>query len=153
MSVATKAKEPGSSIRIHREAIYQHPRSRVWRALTEPALLGKWLMQPEGFAPVVGTRFILRAGEPHRGWRGFVECEVLAVEEGRLLRYSWNGDPDSPPLLLTLRLEDAEGGTRLVLDHEGFAGARGWMLAKLMMGPGWGRMLRKRLPAVLEGVA
>ena len=41
---------------IHREIVYPHPRAAVWRALTEPALIGKWLMTPEGFAPVVGTR-------------------------------------------------------------------------------------------------
>jgi len=139
--------------KIHKEIVYAHPRERVWRALTEPALIGKWLMQPEGFAPVVGTRFILRAAGPQRGWRGFVECEVLAVQAGRTLRYSWVGDPGEPPLTLTFQLEDHAAGTRLVLDHEGFGGIGGWLVAKLMMGPGWGRMLGKRLAAVLAGGA
>jgi uncharacterized protein YndB with AHSA1/START domain len=125
----------------------------VWRAITDPVLIEKWLMRPEGFAPVVGTRFILRAQGPQRGWRGFVECEVLAVEAGRLLQYSWVGDPDQPPLTLTFTLADAGGGTKLVLDHEGFEGLAGWFLARLMMGPGWGKMLRHRLPDALGGVA
>lgn len=139
---------------IHREVLYPHPRERVWRALTDPALLAQWLMRPEGFAPVVGTKFILRAPGRARGWRGFVECEVLAVQPGRSLRYSWVGDPDDPPLTVTFTLEDAAGGgTRLVLDHEGFAGFGGWLLARLMMGPGWGRMLARRIPVVLDGLA
>jgi len=137
---------------IHREATYPHPRSRVWRALTDPELLRRWLMRPEGFAPVVGTRFILRADGPQRGWRGFVECEILEVQVERRLVYSWVGDPDHPPLVLTLRLEDEGSGTKLILDHEGFEGFGGWLLARLMMGPGWGKMLGRRLPAVIAGV-
>ncbi len=138
---------------IHREVTYPHPRANVWRALTHPDLIGRWLMRPEGFAPVVGTRFVLRAEGAHRGWRGFVECEVLAVEPGRLLRYSWVGDPDHPPLTVTFSLTDAGSGTRLVLDHEGFEGFGGWLLARLMMGPGWGKMLRRSLPEALGGAA
>jgi uncharacterized protein YndB with AHSA1/START domain len=138
---------------IHKEITYAQPRAKVWRALTEPALIGKWLMKPEGFAPVVGTKFILRAEGRQRGWRGFVECEVLAVALERKLTYSWIGDPDQPPLTLTFRLEDHGAGTKLVLDHEGFEGLGGWLLAKLVMGPGWGKMLEKRLTVVIGGVA
>ena len=134
---------------IHRVARFPHPRARVWRALTDPELIGRWLMKPEGFAPVVGTRFVLRAPEPHRGWRGFVECEVLAAQEGRLLRYSWLGDDEGPTLEVTFTLEDEGTGTRLSLHHAGFEGLGGWLLARLMMGPGWGRILRK-LAGVLE---
>ena len=140
-----------TSTGIHREVVYPHPRSAVWRALTEPALLRRWLMEPEGFAPVAGTRFVLRARGPHRGWRGFVECEVLGVEVERTLRYSWVGDPDQPPLTVTFTLSDEGAGTRLVLDHEGFEGLGGWFVARLAMGPGWGRMLRRRLADVLGG--
>ena len=150
---ATTVARRGWTSNIHQEITYPHPRERVWRAITDPALLERWLMRPEGFAPVVGTKFILRAQGPQRGWRGFVECEVLAVEVGRLLRYSWVGDPDQPPLTLTFTLEDAGTGTRLVLDHEGFEGVGGWLLARLMMGPGWGKMLRRRLLVVLGRVA
>lgn len=138
---------------IHREITYPHPRARVWLALTDPVLIGKWLMEPEGFAPTVGTRFILRARGPQRGWRGFVECEVLAVQVERCLKYSWVGDPGQPPLTVTFTLEDHDAGTRLTLLHEGFAGVGGWLLARLVMGPGWGKMLRRRLLDVLAGVA
>ena len=145
--VATQRKASGFA--IHREVTYPHPRAKVWRALTEPELVARWLMRPEGFAPVVGTKFVLRAAGKPRGWRGFVECEVLAVEPERLLRYSWAGDDDGTTLVVTFGLEDAAGGTRLVLDHQGFEGAGGWLLARLMMGPGWSRMLTRKLATVL----
>jgi len=139
----------GGASSIHREITYPHARAKVWRALTEPALIEKWLMTPEGFAPVVGTKFILRAKGPQRGWRGFVECEVLEVTPERSLAYSWIGDPAQPPLVLRLTLHEAGAGTRLVLDHDGFAGISGWLLARLIMGPGWGKMLRQPLADVL----
>jgi uncharacterized protein YndB with AHSA1/START domain len=149
MIAATMTSEKRKMItNIHKEITYAHPRAKVWRALTEPALMSQWLMKPEGFAPVVGTKFILRAEGPQRGWRGFVECEVLAVEVERTLTYSWIGDPDQPPLTLTFMLEDDGAGTKLVLDHEGFEGIGGWLLARLVMGPGWGRMLKTRIDAV-----
>jgi uncharacterized protein YndB with AHSA1/START domain len=135
---------------IHRVVHYPHPRARVWRALTDPELIAKWLMKPEGFAPVVGTRFVLRAEGPQRGWRGFVECEVLAVEHERRLEYSWVGDPDHPPLRLRFSLEDDGAGTKLSLAHTGFEGFAGWFLARIVMGPGWSKMLTRRLSGLLR---
>lgn len=138
---------------IHREVTYPHARAKVWRALTDPTLMAKWIMKPEGFAPVVGTRFKLSADGPQRGWRGWVACEVLVVDEPNLLSYSWVGDDRHPPLTCTFRLsDDGAGGTRLVLDHTGFEGIGGFLLAKMMMGPGWSKMLQKRLLAVVGGV-
>jgi uncharacterized protein YndB with AHSA1/START domain len=130
---------------IHREATYAHPRAKVWRALTEPALMEKWLMKPEGFAARVGTKFKLVAQTPQRGWRGFVECEVLAVEEQSLLRYSWVGDERHPPLTVTFYLTDEGACTKLVLDHTGFEGIGGFLLAKLMLGPGWSKLLKRMI--------
>ena len=152
MKAVTKEEGRRGITKIHKEVVYAHPRSKVWRALTEPEWIARWLMEPEGFAPVVGTRFVLRAKGPQRGWRGFVECEVLAVEPERRLSYSWVGDPDEPPLEVTFRLSDVACGTKLVLDHEGFEGLGGWLVSKLAMGPGWKRMLAKRLAEVLETI-
>ena len=149
MTAAAQASRAPSRTGIHREITYPHPRAKVWRALIEPELLARWLMRPDGFAPVIGTRFVLRADGPQRGWRGFVECEVLEVEPQRRMSWSWVGDPNDPPLVVTFTLHDDPGGTRFVLDHDGFAGVGGWLLARLVLGPGWSRMLGRRLAAVL----
>jgi len=135
-----------TDIRIVRD--YPHPPAKVWRALTEPALIALWGMRPEGYSPVVGTRFRLVA-KPNPGWRGFVECEVLAVREPSLLRYAWIGDDSGAVTYVTYALAPHAGGTRLTFEHTGFTGVGGFLLAKLMMGPGWRKLFGTSFPAVL----
>src|SRR5262249_34963868 len=144
-----KIKKSRLQSRIHVEARYPHPRSKVWRALTEPALMEKWGMRPEGFAPTVGTKFKLIDDGPHKGWRGYVECEVVAVEHERMLQTTWVGDDSGNRLILTYTLRDDGAGTHLTLEHEGFEGVGGFVLSKLIMGPGWKKMMRKSLAGVL----
>ncbi|MFT3712973.1 MAG: SRPBCC domain-containing protein [Archangium sp.] len=136
-----------TTIRVVRE--YPHPPSKVWRVLTVPELMALWGMRPEGFAPVVGTRFKLVA-KPQPGWRGFVECEVLAADAPSLLRISWVGNLGQAPMTVTYRVEASDIGSRLTFEHEGFSGIGGFLLAKLMMGPGWKKMIGKAIPAVLD---
>ena len=137
--------------KIHVEHTFPHARAKVWRALTEPALMAKWGMRPEGFAAVAGTKFKLVDDGPHRGWRGFVECEVLAVEHERKLVTTWVGDEKEPRQTVTYTLaDDGAGGCTVTLDHVGFEGIGGFVLSKFIMGPGWKGMLRKRMTAVLD---
>jgi uncharacterized protein YndB with AHSA1/START domain len=138
-----------TDIRVTRD--YPHPPTKVWRALTDPALMALWGMCPEGFTPLVGTRYRL-IGKPNPGWRGFVECEVLEVKEPSLFRYSWIGNENDKPTYVTFRLEPHAGGTRLTFEHAGFRGMGGFLLAKLMMTPGWKKMLEVTFPAVLADI-
>ena len=127
---------------------YPHPPTKVWRALTDPTLIALWGMRPEGFSTVVGTRFRF-FGKPNPGWRGFVECELLEAREPSLLRYSWIGNDNEKPTYVTYTIEPHAGGTRLTFEHAGFTGAGGFLLAKLMMAPGWKKTLGVTFPAVL----
>ena len=45
-------------------------------------------MRPEGFAPILGTRFKL-IGKQNRFWRGYVDCEITEVREPKVKAYSW----------------------------------------------------------------
>jgi uncharacterized protein YndB with AHSA1/START domain len=140
-----------TDIRLSRD--YPHPPAKVWRALTDPALIALWGMRPEGFAPAVGTRFKLH-GKSNPGWRGFVECEVLEAREPSVLRYSWLGNANEKATYVSFRLEPRADGTRtrLVFEHTGFHGVGPFLLAKLMMAPGWKKMLDGTFPAVLADV-
>jgi uncharacterized protein YndB with AHSA1/START domain len=89
-----------TDIRIVRD--YPHSPAKVWRAVTDPALVPLWTAtgaggRPEGFTAAVGTKFRFVA-KPKPGWSGVVDCEVLEVNEPSLLRYSWVGGDDDGAL-------------------------------------------------------
>ncbi|MEO6774815.1 MAG: SRPBCC domain-containing protein [Kofleriaceae bacterium] len=94
--------------------------AKVWRTLTEPELLAAWLMDND-IAPEVGHRFTFRS-KPMGDWDGTVQCEVLAVEPQRLLRYSWRGGsaPNLLDSIVTWTLAPTATGTALHLEHSGF---------------------------------
>lgn len=128
------------------ELALPHAPQKVWQALTDPELLGEWLLPVVGFEPEPGTAFTLQA-EPQPGWDGTVRCRVLEVETERRIRYRWVvGDLDT---VVTFTLEPADAGTRLTIVHSGFrpdqkrnfGGARyGW------------RMMGERLMGLLERI-
>ncbi|SIM44142.1 SRPBCC family protein [Micromonospora cremea] len=93
-----------------------HPPAKVWRALTDPDLIARWLMQTD-FVPVVGHRFTFRT-DPRPGFDGIVRCEVLDLDPQRLLRWSWRGGSLDTVVTWTLAAEGR--GTRLFLEHSGF---------------------------------
>ena len=143
-----------SNIRIMRE--YPHPPAKVWRALTDPDVIPLWTSsgrggRPEGFSPVVGTRFRFVA-KPRPGWRGIVECEVLEAREPSLLRYSWVGDENGAVSQVTYRLEPDHSRTRFTFEHAGFRGLGGFFVAKLVLGPVRKKMFDVGLPAALAAI-
>lgn len=77
-----------------------HPPAKVWRALTEPALLAQWLM-PGDFRLEVGHRFTMTAlPRPGTNFSGTVQAEVLAYETERMLQLRWrdaSAAPDNSP--------------------------------------------------------
>jgi uncharacterized protein YndB with AHSA1/START domain len=95
--------------------------AKVWRTLTEPKLLGAWLMEND-ISPEVGRRFTFRS-KPMGEWDGTVHCEILAVEPQRKLVYSWRGGGTGNRLdtTVTWTLAPTATGTRLHLEHAGFA--------------------------------
>jgi uncharacterized protein YndB with AHSA1/START domain len=99
------------------ERVIAHPPEKIWRALTQGALLEEWLMKND-FQPVVGARFSFRT-EPMPHWDGVVDCEVLAVEPHRHLAYRWNA-AGGLATTVTWTLTPVEGGTRLRMEQEGF---------------------------------
>lgn len=147
---STVGRPTASDIRIVRE--YPHPRAKVWRAITDPALIALWGMRPEGFIPTLGNRFKL-IGQPNRAWRGFVECEVVEVREPSVISYEWVDNDGAQPRRVTYTLEETSAGTRLILEDVGWTGISGFLLSKLMMVPGWKKTLGKGIPAVLADLS
>jgi uncharacterized protein YndB with AHSA1/START domain len=94
---------------VEREIAY--PPEKIWRALTEPQLIEKWLMKND-FKAVVGHGFNLRAD-----W-GVVDCQVLAVEPNKTLAFTW--DAYDLKSVVTWTLTATSTGTRLCMEQSGF---------------------------------
>lgn len=120
-----------------------HPPDVVWLALTDPAALAEWLMPVDGFAPVVGQAFTVRA-KPMPGWDGVVHCQVTEVDEPHRLAYTWRGSRMRETTTVTWQLSAVDDGTRLRLEHNGFT-SLGGMLLQFMHGAGWRKIVRNRL--------
>ncbi len=93
-----------------------HPASKVWRALTQGALMEEWLLKND-FQPVVGHRFSFRA-EPNPHWNGIIECQVLTVEPNQRLSYTWGSM--GLESTVTFTLTPVEGGVLLRMEQAGF---------------------------------
>ena len=88
-----------------------HPPEKIWRALTQPHLIGEWLMKND-FEPVVGHNFNLRGD-----W-GAVDCQVLEVEPNKTLSYKW--DAMGLESVVTWTLTPTPTGTHLRMEQSGF---------------------------------
>lgn len=103
------------------------PPEKVWRALTERELLAQWLL-PNGIGEEAGDRPHPRAAANDDAPRQpAIDCEVLETDPPRRLRLGWREGPRGPGGLdstVTFVLsEAANGGTRLLIVHDGFAAA------------------------------
>ena len=118
---------PSPTDRIERMVVVRAPRSRVWRALTDPAEFGAWFgVKVEGaFAPGARVRgAIIHPGYEHLTW----EITIERMEPERLFSWRWHPyavEPgvdysDETPTLVVFELQDVPEGTRLTVVESGF---------------------------------
>ena len=146
METTTKSKydvkQQGSAIQneilIHR--VFDLPVSKVWRALTESEQFKKW-WGPNGFTcpsskmeARVGGKYLncMRGPDGKEYWstgviKEFIPEKKLVItdsfsdEKGNIKSASEQGFPGDWPkeLLISFELEEADGATKLRLQHEG----------------------------------
>jgi len=95
----------------------QHAPEKVWRALTDPALLAEWLLPVVGLTLKPGAAFTFKT-QPYPGWDGIVNCRILEIEAHRKLSYTW-GVPFLDTIV-TFTLTPTASGTRLSIVQSGF---------------------------------
>ncbi|MFJ6322236.1 MULTISPECIES: SRPBCC domain-containing protein [unclassified Rhizobium] len=105
----TEASTQTRSVVIEREISY--PAEKIWRALTQPHLIEEWLMKND-FRPVADHRFNLSAD-----W-GTVDCQVKAVEQNKMLSYTWAAY--GLESVVTWTLIPTSTGTKLRMEQSGF---------------------------------
>jgi uncharacterized protein YndB with AHSA1/START domain len=94
-----------------------HSPEKVWRALTDPALLAEWLLPVIGLELEPGAAFTIKT-QAYPGWDGTVNCRILEIEAQRKISYTW-----PVPFLdtvVTFTLTPTASGTRLSLVQSGF---------------------------------
>jgi uncharacterized protein YndB with AHSA1/START domain len=97
------------------------PRERVWRALTDPSRVVRW-MGCLGFAAVPGHVFYLQPDRHRRttgDLTGAIACRIEVLDAPRRLSFAW-GIPEAPDTFVDIRLTGIVGGTHVRLDHSGW---------------------------------
>ena len=102
------------SLVIERELA--HAPEKIWRALTQGALIKEWLMDND-FQPLVGHKFNFRSPAMPK-WNGIIDSEVLIVEPNRKLSYTWGSMGLETVVVWTL--VPTKGGTLVRMEQSGF---------------------------------
>ena len=105
---------PSRTLVIERDI--PQPPEKIWRALTQGALIEQWLMKND-FQPVVGHRFSFRS-TPVANWDGIINSEVLVIEPNSRLSYNW--DSMGLKSVVTWTLTPTKNGTLLRMEQSGF---------------------------------
>lgn len=101
------------------EEIFHCRPEALWKAITDPAFLGRWLM-PGDFEPRVGKRFTL-VPDHETPWAGNVACEVLELVPPRRMVWSWQTSGMERPTRVSFELTSDGDATRLSFRHAGEA--------------------------------
>src|SRR5262245_20076090 len=113
--------------RIEKQILLRHPRSRVWRALTDSREFGSW------FGALFNEPFKLGARVSgkvtHKGYEHMtMDIEIDRMEHERLFSWRWHPGASDPgddfsqesSTLVVFTLEDVQGGTLLKVVESGF---------------------------------
>lgn len=105
---------------IRVERIFNAPRSRVWKAFTDPELVAQWWgrgnkLVVEKFEPVRGGhwRFVEHSPQGTHGFEG--RYREVTPEERVIQTFEWDGMPGHV-VLETVTLEDLGDGRTLVVN-------------------------------------
>jgi uncharacterized protein YndB with AHSA1/START domain len=104
---------------IHLQRRTRVPRATAWAAITDPAIVARWFAEVSPLGAV---------GDPYRvtfeDGTGIVG-RILALEPGRRFAHSWRWDTDKETRTtrVTWAVEPTSFGSRIVLEHDGWADA------------------------------
>ncbi|MFT3661900.1 MAG: SRPBCC domain-containing protein [Gordonia sp. (in: high G+C Gram-positive bacteria)] len=132
----------------------EQPPGVVWRALTEPDVITRWLAPTVGFEAEVGTTFIVQVPVQDKP-AAEMACQVVVADEPEHLAYSWTDLRGDPPMrwMIDYRLESHGRNTRLFLRMSGFdVEDRYQKFARNGIERSWDRTLLPKLAAVANSL-
>jgi uncharacterized protein YndB with AHSA1/START domain len=117
---------PTTTDRIEKKIELRHPRSRVWRALTDSQEFGNWfgVVFTEPFRP--GARLLGKV--THKGYEHLtMDVTIERMEPERIFSWRWHPGADEPGVtahepttLVVFELQDVPEGTLLTVVETGF---------------------------------
>ena len=147
-TLAAKSTQSPDTTSIVIDEVFPHKAEVLWKAITNGDLMGRWMMKPTGFEPVVGNRFTFQT-TPAGKWDGFIRCEVLEVAPLERFAFAWRGGDEGNvgygsklDTVVTFTLGRTDTGTRLSLVHSGFLLPKN-DTAYRNMSEGWKKVVRR----------
>lgn len=132
-------RDTAATTTIRKSVFFKASRETVWAFLTEKDKLAQWFHPPERDLAAGEDYALMRTGED--GSRSkLIWGRVVTMEAPEKLVYSFIIEPfNGAETIVTWILEEAVGGTRLSLIHEGVADAAGaaTMQMLLSLDAGW----------------
>ena len=122
---------------------YPVPKEKVWEYLTNDELLSLWLMPTENFLLEKGREFSFKS-KPSKYWNGAFVNTVIDFEENSFLSYKSVCEELKLDTVITWKLIEKNGGTKLSLTHSGFR-FFGDFFARITLTGNWEKMVYKDL--------
>ncbi len=102
---------------LTKQKTFAHSIDKVWKAISEGDEISKWFIQAD-FKPEVGYEYTFTATEENGGTK--IRGKVLSASP-YILKYSWRVGDTEVDTTVSWMLEEAEGGTKLTLEHSGIS--------------------------------
>lgn len=137
MSPMVQEEGTGSKLKLQVSRVIRAKREAVFNAWTKPEMIRQWFgpgnlevaavdadVRPNGAYRISMQGCESSPAEVERSHRSTARGTYKEIVPNELLRFTWHGDWDpSLETLVTVKLEDVEGGTRVTITHEGFVTA------------------------------
>jgi uncharacterized protein YndB with AHSA1/START domain len=156
---------PGAERALHKTATVHAPVEDVWWAWTTDAGIRSWLLDDSHIELRVGGAYELYfddgdEGGAEPGLRGSEGCHILGIQAPSMLTFTWNAPPHLPEaraqrtvVVLRLRPEADDEGTRVALTHVGWGDGGQWDEAFDYFDAAWDRVLLELEEYFAEDVA
>ncbi len=127
------------------------PASKVWKALTDPAEVEKWMLMQTAFLPQKGKDFTFKA-EPTENWDGVFKCSVKEIVENKKLVYTWDTNFINAETIVSFELKEVGKQTEVILTHSGWEKmAANQEQTKNSHSEGWDIRFVQKLKEIIEG--
>ena len=136
---------------ILKKVIINAPAKKVWKALTNPTEVEKWMLMQTTFLPQKDKSFTFKA-EPTENWDGIFKCKVKEVVENKKLVYSWDTNFINAETIVSFELKEVGKKTEVTLIHSGWEKmAANQEQTKNSHNEGWDVRFVGKLKELLEG--